>query len=169
MGLNERLEKIESQLSIENSGNKIKNKKWRLTFKAKAGKNKAKKGYVGILKINENGTIEPIKQKIEEQTTLIDGVPRLATASYVLRWVQGRKSFPVIIQPSWSVLPFSPKENHEKSLIDGSNSAGYKLLLNRMKSTAVETKKQMGGMLKWIIGLGLAGIIIYAIVSYGGF
>ena len=160
MGINENLEEIKDLLKEEK---KEKEKKWKLPWKAKVSPARAKQGYVGVLKINENGYITPSKEKIEEQTIMIDGVPRLATADYILHL----KKHPLIILPSWSVEPISPSKSFETSMDNGTNIKGYKLLMNKMKLSIVEGKKQMGGILKWIIGLILAGIIVYAVVTGG--
>jgi len=173
MGINENLEEIKELLKDEK---KEKEKKWKLPWKAKTSKSKAKKGYIGVLKLNENRTITPSKERIEEQTIIVDGVPRLSTAEYV--WYLGKH--PVILLPSWSVKPISPNEKvetneplnpselYQNSMNDGSNIKGYKLLMNKMKLSTIDAKKQMGGILKWIIGLVLAGIIVYAIMTGGG-
>jgi len=147
---------------------KKKPKKSRLSWKSRVGKNKQAKGYVGVWKINENGFITQSKEKIEEQTIMIDGVPRLVPPEYVLRYKKGFRTFPLIILPSWSVEPFSPSKNYEQSMLNGSNTKGYKLLMNRMKlDTVGKLKGQVGSLLKWIIGLGLGGIILYAILTGG--
>lgn len=153
---------------IKDDKEKKKEKTPRLSFKARAGKNQQSKGYVGVWKINENGFITPSKQKIEEQTIMVDGIPRLVPPEYVLRYKQGFKTFPLIILPSWSVEPFNPTKSYEQSMLSGSNTKGYKILMNKMKSETISAGKKVGGMIKWIIGLGLAGIIIYAILTSGG-
>lgn len=164
MGINENLEDIKKELQeLKAEKEQPKEKKFRFPFGTKVGKSQAKKNYVTVMKINENGAVAFTKKPIEQQTIMEDGVPRLATPDYVLRF----KKNPMIILPSWSVKPFSPVEQFEKSMIDGSNTKGYKILLDRMNKEQVSSKKQMGGMLKWIIGLALAGIIIYAIMSGG--
>jgi hypothetical protein len=162
MGINENLEEIKELLK-ENKEEK-KEKKWKLPFKAKVSPARAKQGYVGVLKINENGYITPSKEKIEEQTIMVDGVPRLATADYILHLNKN----PLIILPSWSVEPISPSKSFEVSMNNGTNIKGYKLLMNKMKLATVEGKKQVGSWLKWVIGLVLVGIIIYAIFFTGG-
>jgi len=153
---------------IQDDKERKRHRKFRLPIGARVGKNKASKGYVGIWKINENGFITASKQPIQEQTTMVDGVPRLATPEYVLKFKKGFRTYPLIIQPSWSVEPFSPIKNYEQSMLNGSNTKGYKLLMNRMKTEIVSAKKQVGGIIKWIIGLGLVGIILYAIFTSGG-
>lgn len=143
---------------------KKKDKKFKLPFGKKVGKSQARKNYVTVMKINENGNVEFSKKRIEQQTFMEDKIPRLATADYVMRW----KNNPMIILPSWSVKPFSPSDNLEKSLKDGSNTKGYPILMARMQSEQLDTKKQMGGLIKWILGLGLVGLLIYAFMTGGG-
>ncbi len=163
----------------ESKAKKKKKKTPRLSFKSRVGKNKAKKGYVGIWKINETGFITPSKQQIKEQTIILDGVPRLATPEYVLRYKKGFRVYPLMLVPSWSVKPiepsklrkegFNPAEEFKESMADGSNIKGYRLLMNRMKTEAIgATKGGAGGFIKWIIGLGLAAIVGYAILTGGG-
>jgi len=140
-----------------------KQKKFKMPRKGKVSPKKASKGFVTIMKINENGYIDFSKEQIKEQTVMVDGVPRLTTPEYVLHW----KKNPVVILPSWSVKPYSPEEQHDKSLIDGSNTRGYQILMAKMKSETISAKKSMGGALKWIIGIGLAALIGYALITGG--
>ena len=154
----ERLQKLENKVEE----NKQEEKKMRLPFAAKVGNGKAKKNWIGVLKINENGVISPGKQQIQSQVVMVDGVPRLATGEYILRWKMGFKTYPIIIQPSWSMKPFSPAENFEASIKENFNTKGRKILLDAMRNNVVENKKKMSGMLPWIIGLGLLGLVGYA-------
>ena len=101
---------------------------------------------------------------IDEQTILVDQIPRLATGGYVFYW----KKNPFIFLPSWSVEPLSAKGLFKESDQKGTNKAGYRLLLAAMEQRATKPKTQIGGVMKWILGLGLAAIIIYAFISGGG-
>lgn len=178
MGLSEDVKEIKDKL-IEKENQeqeKLRNKRWRLKFSAKVGKKKARKNWVGILKLNENGSIEPTKQQIIDQTIMVDNVPRLATPDYVLRWNAGRKQFPVMILPSWSIEPLSKeplnlKKLYEESKTNGTNVVGYPLLLARMKKEGIELKKKSLGWLKWVIGIGAGALVIYVIYTAvtGGF
>ena len=138
-------------------------KPFKLPRRARVSRSQAKKNWVGVLKLNENRSIEPSKAQIEEQTIMLDGIPRLASSEYIFHIGK----HPVIIQPSWSVTPFSPTNSFEESLNNGSNAKGYKLLMNKMKLATVENKKQLGGWWKWILGIGLLGLIAYAFLSGG--
>jgi len=140
-------------------------KKFILPSKAKVSFIKAKKNYVILQKINENGQVDFKRVMIDDQTFMEDDIPRLAAAGYVTYY----KKMPMIILPSWSVEPFSPMERYEKSLLDGSNSAGYRLLMNKMKTETTGIKKKgMAGTGKWIIGLIVAAVIGYALLSGSG-
>lgn len=165
MGINDELQQIKDLLKEnQQEVKKKKDKKFKFPFGTKVSKSQAKKNYVTIMKINENGTVNIIKRQIQDQTIMEDDIPRLASTDYVLRY----KNNPLLILPSWSVKPFSPSEQYEKSLNDGSNTKGYSILLARMIKEQINTKKPMGNWIKWVIGLGLVGIIIYALMTGGG-
>jgi len=118
-----------------------------------------------VLVVNENGSCDFKKYQIEDQTILHDLIPRISATGHVLR---DKKGNPLVILPNWSVEPFSPLEHYNKSFINGSNKNGYKLLMNRMEQEKVAQKKKVGKIVPWIIGLVLAAIIGYAIISGGG-
>jgi hypothetical protein len=143
---------------------KEKEKKFKFPFGKKVGRSQRGKNYVTVILVNENGVIDFKKYQIEQQTIMHDLIPRLATAGHVL-W--DKKGNPVIILPNWSVEPFSPLDHYQKSLLNGSNSKGYKILMARMQSERVEGKKKMPGWLPWVLGLILVGIIVFAIVTGG--
>ena len=159
--LKEELKEIKEILS--QSKEKEKEKKFRFPVGEKVGKSKAKKGYVTVIKINENGYLDFKKEQIKEQTIMVDGIPRLATPQYVLHW----KKNPVVILPSWSVEPFSPEQDNRMSLVNGTNIKGFSVLMSKMKTETVNAKKTMGGTWKWLIGLGIAAVIGYAIITGG--
>lgn len=143
----------------------VKEKKFKYPFGSKVSKGQRRKNYVTVLLLNENGTLDWKKYQIEEQTILHDLIPRLATAGHVMFDKNGN---PVVILPNWSVEPFSPLDHYEKSMINGSNSKGYKILMARMQSERVDAKKKMAGWVKWAIGILIVGGIIFALISGGG-
>jgi hypothetical protein len=159
--LKDDIDKLKAKLDAQEG---FKEKKFRYPFGKKVGKSQKKKNYVTILIVNENGNCDFKKYQITDQTILHDLIPRIAGAGHVMR---DKKGNPLIILPNWSLEPFSPLEYYEKSFITGNNTAGFKLLMARMESEKVLAKKKMGKILPWIIGIGLAAIIIYAIVSGG--
>lgn len=161
MGLEQELKEIKSLLKQAEEAKKT--KKFKLPFGKKVGTAQAKKNWILTIKINENGHLNFLKHQIDEQTIMEEGVPRLATNQYVLFY----KKTPVIILPSWSVEPYSPTQEFKKSLENGSNTAGYKILMAKMLKETVSPKKEMSGIIKWIIGLGLAALIGYALITGG--
>ena len=165
MTLDEKIKKsVHEELMEFLEKNKVKEKKFRYPFGKKVGKSQRKKNYVTVWIINENKTINCKKYQIDNQTILEEKIPRLATGDYILRDGKGN---PVIILPSWNIEPFSPTSNFNKSMDDGSNIKGYKIIMDRMESEKTGTKKKMGKAGIWIIGGILAAIIIYALVSGG--
>ena len=161
MTIKERMEKIE-ELLLKQDG--VKEKKFRYPWRKKVSRGQRRKNYVTILLINENGTIDWKKYQIQEQTIMHELIPRLATAQHVMF---DKKGNPVIILPTWSVEPFSPRQHFEKSLEKGSNIKGYQILMSKMKSEVVGVKKQMGSLIKWGLGILIGGIILYAILTGG--
>lgn len=163
MGLIEEVKELKSQVK-ELKGEEKKPKEFKIPFGKKVSNGQKKKNYVTIIKINENGQLSFIKEQIQEQTTTIDEVPRLATTDHVLFY----KKNPFIIQPSWSLEPFSPKQHILKTLEDGSNVNGYRLIANRMELNKTELgKKKMKGWVGWLFGVIVLGIIGYALFTGG--
>jgi len=122
--------------------------------KKKLSKRDIKKGFIRYIYINENNSIKVLKVPIEESTTLFEKVPRIATPDYMLSW-DGQ---PTIIQPSWSVKPFSPVDNWEDTVKERMTSAGHRLLLNKIEQGGIIQKKKMSGAV-------IFGIIIVLIIA----
>lgn len=141
-----------------------KEKKHRYPFGTKVGKAQKKRNYVTLLIINENGSCDFKKYQIKDQVLWHDVIPRLATAGHVMF---DKKGNPIMILPNWSVEPFSPLHHYKESLIDGSNTKGYKILMAAMQNEKVSAKKPMPNWIKWVGGFILVGIIIFALVSGG--
>lgn len=143
----------------------VKEKKFKYPFGKRVGKGQKKKNYVTVIILYENGSIDFKKYQITDQTIVHDLIPRLATTGHVMH---DRKGNPVIILPNWSLEPFSPLEHYEKSMINGSNTKGFKILGAMMLSEKVQDKKGIATWVKWVIGLIIVGGIIFALVSGGG-
>ena len=115
-----------------------------------------KKGFVKYIFIGENLVIRTFKIQVDEGTTLIDKIPRIATAEYIMSW----DGDPTIIQPAWTVEPFLPSKNFDEATRDKMLSAGYRLLANRIELGQVKGKKNLPG---WLI---FAGVIALIVVGY---
>jgi len=163
MTLEERIsDQIEKTLK-EFNDTKVKTKKFKIPFGKKVKGARAKKNYITVIKINENLHLDFNVMRIENQTIMIDKIPRLATTQYIMYY----KKMPFIILPSWSVEPFSPSSHLKESLTDGSNVKGYAILLEAMARGQLKDKKQISGLIKWIFGLGVAALIGYALITGG--
>jgi len=106
--------------------------------------------------INENRGVDFKKVEIKDQAVMVNGIPRLATGDEILLY----KKKPLMIVPSWSVNPFSPKENYEQSIKEKMNTNGYRILLSIMKSEMISSKKKLG------TGLIIGGIILAIVIGY---
>lgn len=166
------IEDIEKKIDLLMTEKTKKPKEFKIPFFKRVNPTQAAKGWITLFKINENKYINLTKERIEEQTIMVDGIPRLALSKYIFYI----KKNPVIFLPSWSVTPltqedfdkpFDVKEHAKISLEDGTNINGFKILLAAMKGSAINQKKPMSGVIKWIIGIGLAGIIGYALITGG--
>lgn len=160
-GIKKDIADLKEQIELLTQGEKKKPREFKLPTMAKLNRRRVRDNWVTIIKINENGSLAFKKEPIIDQTVEIDGVPRLVTAEYVLNY----KNKPIIIQPSWSVLPYSPSEQYRKSLSDGSNTVGYRILLERMKAGAIGLKKKIGAGM--VIGV-LVGLVVVGYLLFGG-
>ena len=138
-------------------------KKWKMPFSGKLNKKQLKKSFVTCFLVRNNRRVDIIKSQIDEGTTVIEGIPRLATADHVLWDAKGN---PMIIIPEWTTTPFSPQDNYEKTVKDGLSAAGSKLLLNKMEKQVLDNTKKPGfaggGIIIWIIvGVAVVGGIAY--------
>ena len=164
-----KIQNIEEELgklrNFVNDEKRTKKKNFRYPFGKKVGKGQKKKNFVTIVKVSENRQISFEKYQIIDQAIMYDMIPRLATADCIL---YDNKGNPVIILPEWSVEPFSPSKNFNSSIEEGSNINAYRILMAKMLSSITDAKSKASGMLKWIVGGGLALIIGYALITGGG-
>lgn len=163
MTLNERITNEIAKAFEEMEEKNTKKKKFRIPFGKKVNTGQKKKNYITLIKINENFQFSFNKIQIKDQTIMVNKIPRLATSQYILYY----KKNPFIILPSWSVEPFSPAKHLEKSLEDGSNVKGFAILLEKMQKEQLGVKKPISGFIKVGLGLAVAALIGYALISGG--
>ena len=163
MGIQEDIQELKEIMKTDKL--KEHEKKFKLPWGKKVSKSQKSKNFVSILILNENGVYEWKKYRIEDQTILHETIPRLASSGYVMF---DKKGNPLIILPNWSVEPFSPMASYKESIEDGNNTVGFSLLMARMEKEKITSKPKMGNGLKWILGLALAAIIGYALITGGG-
>ena len=143
---------------LDNQKDKKTVKKFRLPFNSKVSKSNIKKGYVTVAYISQNKAIDFFKVLIDEGVYKDkNGIPHVATASYMMSY----KGKPLIIQPEWSQVPFSPEKHLDETMSSKNSSTGWKLLANHFEKEQIKPKASIGGM-GWIIA-------IIAIVAIGYF
>ena len=128
----------------------LKTKKMRIPRKAKVRKRKMKKGWIGILKVDENGAGEFEKQQIIGNSyKLKDGTYHSLKGDEKII-LKGK--MPLVIQPSWKLNPIN--------VIQGDNETyGQKYVMARMLSDTIKVKGSGG---KTIIIL-----LVIAALGYG--
>ena len=133
-------------------------KKLKILRKAKVRGRKAKKGWMGILKVDENGNIVGEKQRIDDSVFVTSDGKYHATrhGEEVLMW-DGK--FPVLIQQSWKETPV----NLRKGEFSKDETYGQKYIMARMLNDTIKVKNKMGGsIILWIIlGVGVLFAINY--------
>ena len=136
---------------------KQKNKKFNhwLPWGAKVGKAKARKNYIIVEKIGSNGSVTYEKAQIKDGTILVDDIPRIITPGDIV-FYKGKR--PMVIIPDWSTVPFSKVDHFNATQIAGYGTKGWKLLYQRMKTSMIDDKKKMSGMVIWIIIAAVIGL-----------
>ena len=139
----ERLNRLETEVTSK------RNRKIKIPTKAKVNKNKIKKGWTGVLKIDENGNISGEKVQIEGgsfETT--DGTYHATDGHEILFW---NGKYPVIIQEAKSKNPKSFKFN------EGTNETyGQRYIMAKMLKDTIKDKKK-----------GNKNILIYLLIAVG--
>ena len=159
-------EKVDKLYEDFESKNLPKKKKIKIPRKAKVRNGKSKKGWVGIIKIDENGNVSGEKQQI------IDSTVRLKEKTYhnvskedIYMW-EGK--FPVVFQATKKVDPYHP-EIQEKPLEGKNETKGQKYIMARMIGDTIKVKAGGGAKaIIWIIGIAIAGYLLYTLAT-GGF
>ena len=131
-------------------------KKMKIFSKAKTNKSKIKKGWVGVLKISENGSISGEKVKIEGSAfDTKDKITHASDGREVLYW-DGK--YPVFVQKSWKINPENMKKGEETNETYGQAYVKAKMLFDVLKG---KTK----GNIKTIVIIGVIAIAAYFIYT----
>lgn len=134
----------------------IKKRKIKIPRKAKVRKGKIKKGWIGILKIDENGNISGEKQKLEDSTIrLKDKTYHTIEGDEIGMW-EGK--YPVTIIPIWKKNPIKLK----RSKGEPNETHGQKYIMARMLGDTIKVKAAAGAK-------GLMYLVIAGAVAYGAY
>ena len=138
--------------------NNIKSKKFRLPRKGKLSKSKLKKGYLIVMRIDDNGNVDFEKQRIQDSTY------RLSTKDYHVtekKDILSYKGKPLIIQPTKKLNPYNPLEGKNETY-------GQPYIMARMLGDTIKVKSANAKGIIWIIGIAIVAYIGYSIIT-GGF
>jgi len=134
-------------------------KKLKMPRKAKVSKSKFKKGWIGIIKVDENGNISGTKKKIIDSTFDLEDTYHATNGKEILLW-EGK--FPVVIQPSWKTNPLQVRKD-----TDINETYGKKYIMARMHLDTIKQKSKQMGSIAMIIGLAIAAYVAYSLFTGG--
>ncbi|MFW6129620.1 MAG: hypothetical protein ACOC56_00460 [Atribacterota bacterium] len=137
-------------------------KKMKLPRKAKVSKGKLKKGWIGVLKIDENGNLTGEKHRILGSCFNSKENYYYATDGREVLFWDGK--FPVVIQPSWKINPLQVRKEEGET----NETYGQPYIKARLMADVIKIKSSKGAMpLIWLVGLIVGGYILYSILTGG--
>lgn len=137
-----------------------KKKSLKLMRKAKVKKAKLKKGWMGVIQINENGNLSGEKVKVEDFAYKVKKGNYHATDGSEKVWWNGKH--PVLFQPTWRLNPIDlRKKEGEKN-----ETYGQKYVMAKMMKDAIKIKQKAGSFLIWIL-VAVAGFVAYSLITGG--
>ena len=137
-------------------------KKFRMPGSGKVSQAKAKKNWISICYIQNNGVVRFMKAKINEGIIEIDGTPHVAMTEYIMTY----KNKPFIIVPEWSATPFSPRQDRFDAEEQKRLSIGWRLMTNYLEQQQIKPKGMGGSVWVWIIViLAICGLGYWAYQS----
>lgn len=119
-------------------------KKIKIPRKAKVTKRKLKKGWIGILRVDENRNITGEKQRLSGSAYMTKDGHYHASDGREILFFEGK--FPVVIQPSWrnNPLPLDPKNEKNETY-------GDKYKMAKMLADTIKVKAKGGNIIIWIL------------------
>lgn len=137
---------------------KTKKRESKIPRKAKVTKRKLKKGWIGILKIDENRNVSMEKQRVSGFAYLTkDGLYHTTDGREILFW-NGR--FPVVIQPSWKNNPIKLAPETEQN-----ETYGQPYIKAKMLADTIKVKKKGGNIIIWIL---IGAAVLFGINYFAG-
>ena len=130
-------------------------RKMRLPRKAKVRRSKIKKGWIGIVKIDENGNLSGEKQRLEDSTIRLKEKTYHSSDGSEIGFWEGK--YPVIIQPTWRKNPLKIRQGQEKN-----ETYGQKYIMARMIGDTIKVKAAAGAK-------GILYLVLAAAIGYGAY
>jgi hypothetical protein len=133
----------------------LKTKRVKIPRKAKVRKRKLKKGWMGILRVDENRNITAEKQRISGNAYMTsDGTYHGMEGDEVLFW-EGK--FPVLIQFSNKTRPSTLNVAEEMKT---NETFGDRYKMARMLADTIKVKKNGGSIIIWIL---IGGAVLFGL------
>ena len=152
---------LERLKQLEDTKEPKKKKEWKMPRRGRLSKSKMKKGYVTIIKLGENRSIDFEKQEIRGSTFRLRDKTYHATSDEAFFFYKGK---PVLLQPEIKINPLGLKE-----LVSGKNEVyGQKYIMARMLGDVIKQKAKGALPLLYLIGLGIGAYVLYSLFT-GGF
>ena len=145
-------EEILDLKEVVREGTQKKQKPFKIPFKARLNKAKLRQGYLTIAVINDNMSLDFIREPI------IDGTIKLEDTFHAIEEfdIFNYKGKPFIFQPKSKLNPYNPlKGQHE--------TYGQKYVMARMEGDRIISKKKIG------IGISIGVLIIVGVIAYALF
>jgi hypothetical protein len=157
-------DKVDELYNLMKENPKQMKKNLKLPRKARVKKRKIKQGWVGVIKVDENGNATGEKVKVQGSAfDTTDGSYHASDGREILFW-DGK--FPFYIQPTWKKNPIQIRSENEKNETYGQNYIQALMLNDHLDG---KKKKSFGGNpLIWIVIAAVIGFIIYNISQKGG-
>lgn len=151
-------DKVESLWNDAN--NVIKRKPMKLPRKAKIRKRKAKKGWVGIVRVDENNNASGEKVLLKDSSFITrDKLFHATDGKELIMW-DGK--FPVFFQESKKINPKNFKWN------EGNNETyGQPYVMAKMLLEAVKPKRGGMSIILWFLAIGVAIFLINKFIGGG--
>ena len=169
-GIENKIDKIATELTTEApkrslwdkwTGKNKSDREFKLPSKVRK-KKKIKQNYAVVAFIRNNGYVDFTLAPIVNDAIYIKQTDKYypATADYIMR----HKEYPMLIQPEWSIEPFSAKKHFTETELEGKVSSPQKFLIKVMNeaNSDILQKKSMGGKMLIIVGV-LVVVGIYLI------
>lgn len=165
LGLMGKMDKLIDVLTVKaekEQEEKLQTKKFNhwIPWNAKVGKKKARQNWIIVEKIGSNGSVTYDRSQIRDGTILVDNIPRIITPGDIV-FYKGKR--PMVIIPDWSTTAFSKVDHFNQTQQAGYGTKGWKLIYQRMKTSMIEDKKKMSGMVIWIVIAAAIGLGYFAI------
>ena len=119
-------------------------KKFKVPRRGNPSKRKLKKGYMIVMRVDDNKNVDFEKQPIEDSTYRLKQGTYHSTEEKDIFLYKGK---PLIIQPAKKLNPHNP--------LSGENETyGQKYIMARMLKDTIKMKKSSGSIIIWIVVIG---------------